>query len=303
MTETTRVVGDWGTSRMRLFHLVDGAVVDRVEGPGIGALQGSAADALLAALAPWRRDGQPMRVVLCGMAGARIGLAEAPYAECPLDASRWAGQARLIAIDRIAVAIAAGLACERDGGTPDVMRGEETQIFGAMQLDPSLAQGSRMIALPGTHGKWARIERGRVQSFKTFPSGELFALLRDQSTLTRVGNDAHGEPDGFEMGLASARQREGFLGSLFHARSGQLRAGRTRGWSLGYLSGLIIGTEVEEMLGALQGATSITLVGDPSLVARYHHALEAHALAGTAMDGDDCALAGLKMFEEKVAWT
>ena len=303
MTAPYSIVGDWGTTRMRLFRVVDGEVVDRAEGPGVGALQGTAADALLAAAAPWRIEGPPLHAVLCGMAGARIGLAEAPYAECPANAQRWAGQAKMLSLDGIAVAIAAGLACQRDDGTPDVMRGEETQIFGALQLDASLNQGNRMIALPGTHGKWARLERGRILSFKTFVSGELFALLRDQSTLTRVGNDGHGEPDGFEMGLASARKHEGLLGSLFHARSGQLRAGRTRGWSLGYLSGLIIGTEVEEMLAALQASTAITLIGDPALVARYRQALAGHRIVADSLDGDNCALAGLKLFEEKVAWT
>jgi 2-dehydro-3-deoxygalactonokinase len=297
------VVGDWGTTRMRLFRIAGGAVVDRVEGTGIGALEGSPAQALLAALAPWRREGDPEHVVLCGMAGARIGLVEAPYADCPSDARAWSRCAKTIRLDGIAVAVAAGLACVRADGTPDVMRGEETQIFGALCLEPALAGGARTIALPGTHGKWARIENGRVLDFHSFPSGELYALLRDRSTLTRVGDDDRGEDEGFAAGLERAHLRDGLLGHLFVARSAQLRQGRTRGWALGFLSGLIIGSEVEQALASHDAATAISLIGDPQLCARYRRALEARGAVAHLLDGDACAVAGLRLFEENFAWT
>jgi 2-dehydro-3-deoxygalactonokinase len=288
---------------MRLFRMVDGAIVDRVEGPGIGALTGSPAQALLDALAPWRRAGDPNHVVLCGMAGARIGLVEAPYADCPSDAQGWAGCAKTLRLDGIPIAVAAGLACVRADGTPDVMRGEETHIFGALRLDPVLATGTRTLALPGTHGKWARLENGRVLDFQTFPSGELFALLRDHSTLTRVGDDASGEDEGFEAGLSRARDREGLLGHLFVARSAQLRQGRTRGWALGYLSGLIIGSEVQEVLASREAGGAITLIGDPQLAARYRRALIGRGVSASVLDGDACAVEGLRRFEENLAWT
>jgi 2-dehydro-3-deoxygalactonokinase len=302
MSGAYSVVGDWGTTRMRLFRVLDSKVVDRVDGPGIGALTGSPADTLLTALAPWRRDTDPMHVVLCGMAGARAGLVEAPYADCPVDARGWAGRASRITVDGIPIAVAAGLACERADATPDVMRGEETQIFGALHLKPTLAVGSRLIALPGTHGKWALLRDGGVVEFQTFLSGELFALLRDHSTLTRVGDDPDGEDAGFEAGLARARQSTGLLGSLFPARSAQLRSGRSRGWALGYLSGVIIGYEVEEMLARMTAACPITLIGDPALTARYGRALQAHAITADVQDGDACALAGLRLFEETISW-
>ena len=296
------IVGDWGTSRMRLFKVESGTVVDRMDGPGIGTLDTSPADALLRAMAPWRSRQQPTHVVLCGMAGARSGLAEAPYAECPVDVVAWGGQARLMQLDGIRIAIAAGLACTRVDGTPDVMRGEETQIFGALHLVPALAQGRRVLALPGTHSKWVALENGTVREFHTLPSGELYALLRDHSTLPRVGDDPGGEATGFEAGLAGAGEGRGLLGSLFQARSAQLRAGRTKGWALGYLSGLIIGCEVEEMLGRDPGSGPIALIGDPTLTARYRCALDARGIAVELHDGDACALAGLNLFEEKLSW-
>lgn len=303
MTTAHSIVGDWGTTRLRLFRVVDGAVVDRIDGPGIGALDAPAVDALLRALAPWRTARDPARIVLCGMAGARGGLAEAPYAECPADARAWAGRARHLRLDGIPVALAAGLACVRADGTPEVMRGEETQVFGAQRLLPALAQGRRTVALPGTHSKWVALEQGRVESFRTFPSGELYALLRDHSTLARVGADPGGETEGFEAGLASATAAGGILGKLFQARSAQLRAGRTRGWALGYLSGLIIGSEVDEMLATTAPAGRLALIGDPQLAARYARALAARGVAVDLHDGDACALAGLQCLEESLSWT
>lgn len=297
------VVGDWGTTRLRLFRISGGAVVDRAEGPGIGALAGLPADALRAALAPWRAIGEPGRILLCGMAGARgIGLAEAPYADCPADAAAWARVARHVAVEGIPIAIAAGLACASDATGPDVMRGEETQVFGALHLQPALAAGARLFALPGTHSKWVRLRDGGIRDFRTFPTGELYALLREHSTLVRAGDDDGDEEAGFETGLARARDAGGLLGALFLARSAQLRAGRSRGWALGYLSGLLIGSEIGEAVARGHAAVDapVVLVGAPALVARYARALQQHGIPTEALDGDACALAGLRLFEERL---
>ena len=71
-------LGDWGTSNLRLYRVEDGRVTDRRDGPGIGALPGSPADALREALAPWVAAQPPAGITLCGMAGSRGGLQEAP---------------------------------------------------------------------------------------------------------------------------------------------------------------------------------------------------------------------------------
>lgn len=313
MSATYTILGDWGTSRLRLFRLVDGAVVDRASGDGIGALHDTPAATLRNAIAPWLRlAGAPAHVVLCGMAGARTGLAEAPYADCPADADAWRARVARTAVEGLPIAIAAGLACTRDGA-PDVMRGEETQVFGAQSLAPHLANGRHRVALPGTHSKWAWLEDGRIVAFRTVPTGELFALLRAHSTLTRAGpapgheakrkDDAHDEQAGFDAGLARAREGRGVLGQLFEARAAQLRAGRTPGWALGFLSGLLIGHEVREALADDTGKARITLIGDPALTDRYARALAAFGAPSDPLDGDACALSGLQLLEDGIAWT
>jgi 2-dehydro-3-deoxygalactonokinase len=283
------ILGDWGTSRMRLFRMAGGRIAERIEGEGIAALTVSPALALEAALAPWPAE---RRVVLCGMVGSSLGLAEVPYLDCPADLARWRGSATRIEVAGREVWIAAGLACTTPAGAPDVLRSEEAQIFGAMALDPALASGTHCLVLPGTHSKWVLVDEGAVVRFQTWFTGELFALLVAQSTLTRVGGEGDAE-NGFEAGRARARSGAGVIGALFEARTTQLRAGRGAAWAREFLSGLLIGTEVAEARAAFPPEAPLTLIGAPGLVERYRRVLG----GVSAMDGDECVVAGLGLLE------
>lgn len=288
------ILGDWGTSRLRLFRVTPGvppADWPRREGAGIGALTGPAAAALGAALGDWLGTA-PVR--LAGMAGARGGLAEVAYVDCPADAGAWRAGAWRGTLAGMPLTIAAGLAMP-PGGPPDVMRGEETQIFGALALHPALAQGRQLILHPGTHSKWAVVEAGRITGFRTYFTGELYALLRG-STLTRLAGaeDGADQDRGFADGLARAREGD-LLAALFTARAAQLRGGATGSWAHGYLSGLLIGHE----LAALPGDTAVTLIGAPQLTEAYARALAAAGQGCTRLDGDACVLAGLGLLEER----
>lgn len=291
------VRGDWGTTRLRLFRIEDGRVVDRCEGPGIGALPAPPETVLREALAPWLANGAPSSIALAGMVGSRNGWREVPYVACPADVAGWRAGALTLAIDGVPVTIAAGLSI-LDGGRPDVMRGEETQIFGAIAAHPELAEGRHMLVLPGTHSKWAAIEDGRIVAFRTYPTGELFALLSTHSTLLRVagavapGDDAAG----FAAGLDRAASGADLLGALFETRSAQLLAGRSAGWAHGFLSGLLIGGEIAAPPGADRQA-GVEIVGDPKLAARYETALTHAGIAACPRDPDRCVLAGLALLE------
>ncbi len=292
------VLGDWGTSRLRLFLMEGGGAVQRrVDGPGIGGLLGQGVDAVSVALDAALAEldsGDRARVILCGMAGARGGLIEAAYMACPTGVATWAERAARIERGGRAVSVAAGLRCANFVGAPDVMRGEETQIFGALTLAPELARGRHILALPGTHSKWVVLVDGVVERFHTFFTGELFALLRDRSTLLRVGDGAGDAEGGLEAGIARGHGRAGLAASLFETRAAQLLDGRSAAWSEAFLSGLLIGDEVRTAL-ALTGAPSgVTLIGDPGLCERYTVALTQAGVAARTLDGDACALAGLQ---------
>lgn len=292
------VFGDWGTSRLRLT-LFDGEhKLAEADGPGIGALTASSADTLLDALEPWRQQQPLERVVLCGMAGSRTGVIEAPYLACPAGASDWAGQAAALSLDDLAVSVAPGLAAISANGAPDVMRGEETQVFGALALRPDLAEGDHWLILPGTHSKWCHIRDGRVWGFQTFLTGELFALLSTRSSLLlgadRSENTRDGER-GFSDGLDRAREGRP-LSAMFETRAAQLRAGRSGAWAEGFLSGLAIGSEVAEA-SQMFDIQAVTLVGATFLVQRYRLALQDRDLSIETLSGEDCVLAGLRVFD------
>lgn len=292
------VIGDWGTSRLRLFRVKDGRITARSDGPGIGTVGREAEAAFADTIAPWLEEGTPTGIRLCGMVGARDGWVEAPYADCPADAATWRAAAVRFDWRGAPLSIMAGLACVGADGVPDVMRGEETQIFGAIARDPALGRGRHLIVLPGTHNKWSVVEDGRIASFRTMPTGELFALLRDRSTLgPKIDQaDPAQEAEGFAEGLERAGAGR-LLSSLFAARAMRLRAGRSADWAMGYLSGLIIGCEIAEIRSTLGAADTILLIGDANLSARYAQALEAQGLSSQSLDGDACSLAGLGYLE------
>ena len=305
---TFRILGDWGTTRMRLYRIVAGEVVDRVAGPGIGALEGRSAGAVLTeAMATWRTaNGDPERIVLCGMAGARGGVAEAGYLDVPADVAAWRVAARTTIVDGLRVAVAPGLACRHTDGAPDVMRGEEAQIFGAIAVDPALGRGRRTILLPGTHSKWVAVADGRVETFRTFPVGELFGLLSRRSTMvvTPADREAPDYRADFDQGFDTALDRVGAecgpLGAMFEARAATLRDNRSPAWAEGLLSGLLIGHEVAEAVcGIFGGVDDVTLIGDPHLAALYERALGRRNISASAVDGDAAVLAGLALLAEE----
>lgn len=292
------VAGDWGTTSLRMWRIRDGGVIDRVDGPGIGALEEAPAAVLARLLRPWRDAESPDRVSLRGMAGSRTGLREAPYVACPASLDDWRSAQLRLDLDGLPIHIAAGVRL----GEQDVMRGEETQIFGAIARDSSLAEGKHLLLLPGTHSKWAWVEDGTITAFRTWFTGEMFALLRDRSSLLNAGAGAGNADDreaGWVEGLARSRTAPGILGAVFEARPAQLMRGRSATWAASFLSGVLIGSEIEEgrrHAGGLPGR--VTLVGAPELAERYALALADQVGDVASMDGEACALAGLELLHD-----
>ncbi|HEY1892198.1 MAG TPA: 2-dehydro-3-deoxygalactonokinase [Steroidobacteraceae bacterium] len=302
MNRERYIAGDWGTSRLRLSLCLADRVLETREGPGIGALREPAGEALRPLIAGWREAHGPLPLLLCGMVGSRNGWREAPYVPCPTDMRALGRSALRFDADGAPVAIAPGLSCKSRLGSPDVMRGEETQIAGALALHPEIGTGSQLLCLPGTHIKWAYLEDGQVRDFLTALTGELFALLRDSSTLlraTHAGATAQGAPadaqDGFEQGVADASAPPStLLHALFGVRSRQLLDGRSHEWARAYLSGLLIGSDVRGAIPLFGARDQAVVIGDGALNERYAYVLRRQNIAASCLDGEQCALAGLR---------
>jgi 2-dehydro-3-deoxygalactonokinase len=296
---TARLIAiDWGSSRLRAWLLGPGGAVlaDRSSDDGASRLVGGApvfAAALQALAADWLALRLP--AIACGMVGSAHGWREARYVGCPAPLAEL--HRHTVTVDTPAgtpLHIVPGLLDEPAGGTPDVMRGEETQLAGLLALDPARTAQATVL-MPGTHSKWVRLEGGRVAGFRTRITGELYAVLRQHSVLGRLmpATDDGGEHgDAFDAGVAGARQGAGSdLGAqLFAVRTLGL-TGRLRAEALpDYLSGLLIGHELAAGLQA--GGARLLLVGDPALCQRYGRALQAFGIQPAAVHGNT-AIAGL----------
>ena len=276
---------DWGTTALRAALVAaDGTVLDRVATPdGIMAAQGRPfADIFAAVTARWRGPG--VVALASGMIGSRQGWVEAPYVQCPASLADLAGAIAWTEAAGIRIGFVPGLSWQDQ----DVMRGEEVQVAGALAR---LGAADGVFVLPGTHSKWATVAGGAVTGFRTFMTGEVFAVLRRHSILGRLL--AEDEPpfdaDAFDAGCIRARDGAALLHDLFSARTEGLFGRRSPAALVSYLSGLLVGEEVREAVGV---ATVVTLVCGPSLAAPYARALSLHGVASTVVDGD-VAFAGL----------
>jgi 2-dehydro-3-deoxygalactonokinase len=249
---------------------------------------------------PISDDDRSLPVVAAGMVGSRQGWREVPYLECPADVGAIARG--LLAFDAEAGRIHLVPGVIQRGPLPNVLRGEETQIVGAIARDPALAADS-LIVLPGTHSKWVRVRDGRIEGFDTFMTGELFAVLRDHSLLGSPAREAAAEvcdaatsAAAFARGLAVARASGagGIAGRLFTARSLSLTGALAPAAVLDYLSGLLVGEEIRAAIAGRRGAPlpPLVLVGDESLCGRYREAVAAFGLSAVCVFGDSAA-AGL----------
>lgn len=281
---------DWGTTHLRAFAMgPEGLRAEAASDAGMASLSRDGFEpALIRLIAPWLGPGVTP-VLACGMVGSRQGWFEAPYRSVPCTPLEQGALVRVPVRDpRITLQIAPGL---KQSAPADVMRGEETQIAGALTLHPGF---DGVICLPGTHSKWARISAGEVVGFQTFLTGEMFALLADHSVLRHGLAEGWDEP-AFDAGLAEGRNRpERLLAQLFRLRAEGLIATLPGAAARSRLSGLLIGAELAAARAWWLGLP-VLLIGSDRLTALYTRALSAEAADTRALSATDCTIAGLAL--------
>jgi 2-dehydro-3-deoxygalactonokinase len=264
---------DWGSSSFRAYLMAPNAeILDEVaSGDGIGSVAAGAYPATLKRLiGRWLEAYPSLSVVASGMVGSRHGWREAAYVKCPAGPREVAAQLTQVEADGRRVQLAAGLSYVDEAAQPDVMRGEETEIFGIAEA------GARLIVLPGSHSKWAKVDGDYVVAFKTFVTGELFAAVRDHTIVGAFARAAPakspGEPSalGVRRGAAAGacEGKSGLLGLMFGARSLPLMGALSESDAGEYLSGLLIGAEIGEARRLFPGETPY-VAGAEALVERY----------------------------------
>lgn len=293
------VVVDWGTTSFRAVLLAaDGTQRDRIEtGDGIQFVEKHAfEDRLLALLAPWLEAEGPLDIVLVGMVTSRNGWIEVPYVPCPCSLQDLArGTVTRTLSNGSRAILLAGINDPARAPFPDVMRGEETQIVGfGLENDATLV-------LPGTHSKWARVAGGRISGFRTFVTGEFFALLTQHSFIARAaagsehaGEDMAAFERGIRDGSPEGAEGDAMLSLVFAARTGMLAGKLAPGEIRDYVSGLLIAQEFRQARNCgffardqFARGERIGIVGNDGLNRRY--AVVARHFGLDVVEGSDHA--------------
>lgn len=274
---------DWGTTNRRAWRVAGGIVEQEFEDDhGVLSVDRSAFPAAVAEIRE-RLGDHPL--LMAGMVGSNRGWVEAPYVACPAGMEEIASALCWAEPDR--TAIVPGLSIDNP---PDVMRGEEAQVVGAIAA--GLVPADALICHPGTHNKWVIVAAGKVARFRTVMTGELFNLLGKHSILSDLlGGDI--EPgETFRDGVARGLAGDALGADLFSVRASVLLGKSRKQDAADFTSGLLIGADIA--FGLQQGAGGVVFVmGSPALTRLYAAALDAAGRQATEIDGETAFLAGI----------
>lgn len=285
---------DWGSTNLRAKLLVAGRVEEqRANGMGIKKVrQGGFEEVLEGLCGDWRGSHPDFHLLMSGMVGSREGWVEAPYCRTPVGVGDLA--ASMVLLETVTMGdayLVPGLRHDFPDGSTDVMRGEETEVFGLLAKGDG---GILTVCAPGTHSKWVNCQEGRIIDFRTWFTGEAFERLTRDSLISGAGAGGSGpiDDDAFVRGLALSEGVGGLLHHLFLGRT-EMLTGRVAAKHLpGLVSGLLLGHEIREASKFAKG--SIQLIGNNQVAGIYGRAFEWLGLPYTRRD-EDVHLAGMSV--------
>ncbi|GAA4027771.1 2-dehydro-3-deoxygalactonokinase [Sphingomonas rosea] len=287
------ITADWGTTNRRAWRVEGGRVsAEFADDLGFTSVSpGGFPDEV----ANIRRRLGDVPLLLAGMVGARGGWVDAPYLPCPLDLDRLV--AGLVATPDPRAFIIPG-ASYQDGSRADVMRGEETQFFGAVAA--GLCAPDAIICHPGTHNKWALLEGGRLTRFRTVMTGEMYNLLKNGSLL-RAWLETEAAPgEHFAAGVAQGWEGRALTADLFTVRARVLLGTLPEYQVASFVSGLLIGADLRTGLSDLpQG--EVVVMGRGALTRLFSAALTQVGRQNREVDGEDAFLAGAQAITERLS--
>lgn len=293
---------DWGTSHLRAYlcELTSDAQLQLHQvklGAGVSKVENGFEQELFQCIQPWLESHGNLKILMAGQIGSSIGWRETEYLPCPVTPSDIASKCLGFNAKGMDVAIVPGVSCQHTNGVRDVMRGEELQVLGWLQMDEKHQQGEHLICLPGTHTKWVKVTNGKITVFKTALTGELFDLLSNQSVLIQQ-QSLENDFASFEQGvLFTLKSSPGsFVHGLFSVRSKQLFDELTPIQAQSYLSGLLIGSDVRAALNAeewqLNEVAEVSIIGSSHLAQSFAHAIQLAGITANVIDEQQATLNG-----------
>jgi 2-dehydro-3-deoxygalactonokinase len=287
---------DWGTSFFRAYLIEDELVSDKIEtSDGMKFIQQNDFEKkFISLIEKWLVKGQVVEVLASGMLGARQGWMEAPYEKTPCNLNNINYVSPLVNDDRFSLKIFSGVS---QINPPDVMRGEETQVAGFFNQNLNF-NGS--VCLPGTHSKWIKVKNGLIEHFKTYMSGELFEVIKNNTVLTHSLMSEKIDKKEFLNSANKIFQNPEYLTSaLFQIRADDLINSRGPEIYNSRLSGYLLGIE---LLGAKEywEKRDIALIGGEKVMELYESLLEDKVLTIKKFSAEDMVLEGLKSFRKNL---
>ena len=287
---------DWGSSSLRAYRLdAAGSILEqRRSDQGVLLCNGDFSGVLVKLIEGW----DDAEVVMSGMIGSRSGWREMPYLDCPAGVQELAAALEPMHIAELpgrTLWFVPGVADQSSASVPDVVRGEETQVCGLLQL---LYHGTHVLCLPGTHSKWITVRDGRITNVATAMTGETYAVLRQHSVLGKLmdKDDSRFDAPAFDAGLRRSGEGGGLLHQLFGVRTLGLFGQFSPRALPSYLSGLLIGHEVRAsgVLSRTPRPAQVHLIGNDRLLAAYARTLVALGI-GVQRHSEDLAAYGMHL--------
>jgi 2-dehydro-3-deoxygalactonokinase len=230
-------------------------------------------------------------VVMSGMAGSSLGWQEVAYLDSSVALSRL--PETLVPVSGVPGCFIVPGYCHRGQGCVDVMRGEETQLLGALELK----HGNGWYVLPGTHSKWVELEDGAIKRLSTFITGELFAAMRSGGTLAPL-MDGSEDAGALRAGADRAQAGEALSHTLFEARARVVAGDAAAAGTSAYVSGLLIGTEFAARRNGEGELPLLRLVASKGLDEAYLQVAEMLGYSTQLIDPDQAYCAALARFAE-----
>ncbi|TPG55600.1 2-dehydro-3-deoxygalactonokinase [Ewingella americana] len=286
---TSYIALDWGSTNLRAFLYQQGKCTAQAQSErGITRLNGTTPQQVFSEIiAPWQSLNLP--VIMAGMIGSNAGWVDVPYLAAPVSLD--ALGEHLLAVEPalpVKAWIVPGICIDRDDNC-NVMRGEETQLAGAFTECPA-----SLYLMPGTHSKWVEAEGSLVRDFRTAMTGELHHLLMNHSLIGKGLPEQQPAADVFRLALETGYSHPEITGRLFEIRAAHVLNRLDKTAVSDWLSGLLIGSEVAQMLGHFGRHHHITVIGNPQLTERYAQALALAGIHWQALDGDQAFQSGIR---------
>jgi len=288
---------DWGSSKFRAYLLDDQyRIIDKIETMD-GMLRATRHPHEIFTLhcQLWLTQRPDLPVIMSGTVGSNIGWVNTHYVSCPLAMEDLHDE--LVPVENepdINIKIVPGVTGESLAGTADVMRGEEVQVFGALER---AGKTDACVCLPGTHSKWVTIRDKKITHFSSFMSGEFYYLTRMKSSISSIVDRCEFENESFIHGLVTAEKPGGLLHHLFSARANSLV--KKSGYSSisSYISGVIIGSEINEVLSGAEQASEVILVANDGLSRNYGIALNRKGIDTINVTSEDAFVTGISIID------